>query len=243
MTEDDRTIDADDGMLDELRRLAADARAQAESGQGPDETVDADGSTMDLLRQFAAEARADASTPSAAHVDPDQTPPGGFEALPSETQDPPDALLEPPDRATASPPRQPSPPPAPDLFPQIASPPAAPVSNVHRSSLPPLNDLIEPRSEASTSPAPDSRTSSWRPPPRMVMPAEPERGQRPDSHRWRNVSLALAVVLIVVLAFLGYSALTGDDSPSDEVPEELPIDGIPAEPETPVAPDEGSDGG
>lgn len=246
MTEDDRTIDADDHMLDELRRLAADACAEPDLQRGSDETIDADESTMDLLRQFAAEARAD-STPIPS--DPDETPPGGFDAPPTGKHDPPFAAA---DTLVALDPDavpkwdEPAAAQAPEPLPQLETAPAsAPLSGSsadrHRSSLPPLDGLIEPRPNVSAPLAPSAAGSSWRPPPRMVMPTEPQRVHRQDSHRWRAVSLALAAVLVVVLVFVGYNVLIGDDAPAEQVPGVLPVDG---EPVGTGAPDGGgNDGG
>lgn len=62
MTDDDRTVDADPSMLDEIKRLAAQAEADAASAAPPagrhggDLTADADASTLDQIRRLAAAA-------------------------------------------------------------------------------------------------------------------------------------------------------------------------------------------
>lgn len=65
MTENDHTVDADPAALEQLRRLATRAEADAR-GDADDRTVDADDDTLEQLRRLAREAEAQApSTVSA----------------------------------------------------------------------------------------------------------------------------------------------------------------------------------
>lgn len=60
MTENDHTVDADPAALDELRRLATRAEADA-GGDAGDRTVDADDDTLEQIRRLAREAEGQAA--------------------------------------------------------------------------------------------------------------------------------------------------------------------------------------
>ena len=217
MTDDDRTLDADDDMLDELRQLAVDAKASGAVAQretDTDVTIDADDSAMEELRRFAAEARSAASA--------DDTPPAGTsreaplrdvvpvaQSKESETVplgDIPDLDL-PPEQLRRARPRA-----MPDLEP--VTPPTASKAQIDEGV-----DSTQLRGgvpEPIAAPASIGQGSGWRPPPRMVMPTEPEKRHPTHPGPWRSVAIGLGVAMVVLVAVFALGVVGGDDAPVDE---------------------------
>ena len=254
MSDDDRTVDADDAALDELRRLAADVRNQqfppppadpdapdahgaagVDAGADRDDddvTVGADDASLDELRRFAAEARAQQSA-RRSDAPSDAT---SSEALGSTA---PTAPSEP---SAAGPP-----PPLPEVrVPDalLAATNGSPNTTESRSTTA-LADLPVPDPlDRQAGPDPDrgrdhddgdvtrSRVGDgWRPPPRTVMPTEPERHHEVEHGPWRKIAIGLAVALVVVTAaFVVWIFVIdggGADGPAPTEPTAPTLDGDP----------------
>ncbi len=217
MADDDRTVEADDMTMEDLRRLAADSRASVAS----DVTVQADDNTMDELRRFAAEAKRPQPSDDAL------PPPTTFAAPRDATvhvesidfdelrrvadaarngdSDSAGALAP----AAAPPPVRPA---APEL-PTVAPPPVIdPIERTTaRSSVP--NE--QPVASAPRAPAIDAE-GGWKPPARMVMPTEPERRETHHAGPWKYVAVGLGAVVVALVAVLVVGRLgSGDEEPTD----------------------------
>lgn len=244
MTDDDRTVDADPATMAELRRLADAAKASMsnDNREPSDVTVDADPVTMAELRRFADEARRSAAStmvddvPDRADdhtVDADGSEMEALRQYAAEAQrsdvaepitdlPPPGSALEPPSPSPAAPPLT-------DL-PQLRERDAwqTPVERTAPPGPPPnlpdhtLARSATPNRPASPPVAPHSDGETWRPPPRMVMPTEPEK--KGDVHHgpWRTIAFVLAGVVAVLLTVFLVGAFTGADGgeepPADSTP-------------------------
>lgn len=254
MTDDDRTVDADASTMDELRRMAADARSSS-NGAEPveDSTMQADESTMDELRRFAEEARrhtTSAETESAPQpapasdgtVDADESTMAALRSYAAEARESTAASAEPTidipppsaqRRATAHESGTVTDLPSlPDLRTPETEPRPRAVSTADDNHT--VNRSAEPDLSSVRAPAVEPGAGAWRPPPRMVMPTEPERSAPVHHGPWRTVSIVLGVIAVALAAVVAFSVFTGgDDTPTDD---SVPADSTPAV-------DDGGDGG
>ena len=241
MSDEDRTVDADASTMDELRRLAAAAKTSAESGS-TDHTVQADDSTMDELRKFAEQARRQAREQVSSFPPPSEGADHTVGADPSVVDElrrlAHDVQLPAPPPAEM--PTVPEAAKAPGLgpLPNLSSPELlSDGGQVDTGSLPDLPTAVpEPAWSSSASvdqpdhttarltdvrPSPGTPTGKiegWRPPPRMVMPTEPEKRTEVHHGPWRAIAMLLAVAVVALVGFVVFGAVSGgdDDAPSDD---------------------------
>ena len=235
MTDDDHTVDADETTMETLRRLAADAKAATEVPEPADRTVQADDTTMDELRRFAEEARRQVTLAPAESFPPPDVPENhtvdaddaAMETLrhyANEAQGASTSRAEPPiglPGLASVPENGPVSSPAVDLLPDL--PPLPP--EVPRVGAPPTDDtvarhevhidLVAPQPTGRLDPSAGGR---WQPPPRMVMPTEPEKRTEVHHGPWKNIALGLAAVVAVLAALFVFGQFTsgGDDDTPDE---------------------------
>ena len=244
MSDEDRTVDADASTMDELRRLAAAAKASAESGP-IDHTVQADDSTMDELRKFAEQARRQAREQASSFPPPSDLADHTVGADPSAVDELRRFAQE--AQLPAPPPTErPQPPAVPEAaassglvpLPNVSSPELlSDGGEVDTESLPDLPTAVpEPAWSSSVnvdqpdqttarqtdirpSPGPQTGTiEGWRPPARMVMPTEPEKRTEVHHGPWRAIAILLAVAVVALAGFVVFGAVTGgdDDTPTDD---------------------------
>lgn len=237
MRDEDRTVDADDSTMDELRRLAAEVRARSAASAPENATVDADGATMEELRRFAAQARGQIEPSSVTATSGSITDlaegssverndfANAVDLLSGTAFDPPSLPSVEAEGAMRTDRAIPE-------LPAVDTPSSAPDS-VRRSSLLPI-DAVDQTVARGTAPigratgASSGHGEGWRPPPRMVMPTEQEK--HPPRHHgpWKAITIVLVVVVVLLLAVLLSGMLGGDQDelpPDGSVPGEVTEDG------------------
>ena len=229
MSEDERTVGADPGVLDELKRFASEARrstSEDSEKQLDDPTVDADAATMDELKRFALQAR---QTDISEHGD--ATPPQGVPVIDTEARER--------DRSNAS---------ALPLITSDSHDALPPISLLDigggdlaaPSSMQPLTDpmsmapkgpadqpdlltfdtdgLTTDRVPLPLEPADDRAGFQWSPPARMVMPTDPVVSASSTAGPWRWIALGLGVALAVAVAIIWFTVLGDGGDPTDDEP-------------------------
>lgn len=253
--DDDRTAEADDTTMDELRRLAAEAKHPVVVDAGG--TVDADGTTMDELRRLAAEAKQPVAVDVGGTVEADDATMDELRRLaadakrsmsapPVEARDS-SGLPAPgqdvgPDRVSLGGDASPAPVPAPPVSPATVPPPPQPQAHSATADVTVAPTVLDqpaatPQPTGPLSvPPPSNSGERWSPPPRMVMPTEPDKRHEHHPGPWKKITVALAAVVVVLLVIVVVSAVRGG---SDE---DAPTDGSVPTSSTPAG-DQGGSGG
>jgi len=219
--DDDFTVEADDDVVSEIRRIAQEARdrtppveTQAQKFD-PEATIDGS-DDLNEIRRMAAAARAEADVAPTPHS-PDSPP------VPPLTVSLPSTLAS----VLPSPP-----PPTRDVSPAIAprsvsAKPAAtrppdPATRIQPQARP-VGDQPAPRESQPTRPQTTRPGTRWQPPSRMLAPNDPPKDEPKSNANYQAVAVMLAalltlVVVLVVLGVVGEGSGSSTPGPEGDVP-------------------------